>query len=331
LTIVFCTTEVFAEEPSVSPAHTALTIETNQVDLGTVAPGNTASAKIVVANSSSEPITVHEVRVSCGCLSAKLEVNTILSGDTASLTLRMKTYGVPGIADTQLVWLLGENRSLLAEIPVTVITDEIIRVEAEEITLADGRLLADVSLTSTDGLSFIVEPHNGLVRFSSDPDIAHPQDSHTYTLTVLPDSEGRFPRTAEFRTTHPNRRTVDVDLYEAYMKQNGLEGHTACSALFQRFRISSMEETIRLGRVPPSGVTVDIPLDNWDRTDPPNEVLACNGLTVMSSEFSFEQTVTARLELVPTNSVNTVIECEIKIRGSTQVRVAQVLGRISSR
>ncbi|HQR06888.1 MAG TPA: DUF1573 domain-containing protein [Gemmatales bacterium] len=68
-----------------------LSFEPLSIDLGDVKAGQIFSQQIKVTNTSSTPITVQEVKASCGCIRPVLEPSTLVPGATGILKLDINT------------------------------------------------------------------------------------------------------------------------------------------------------------------------------------------------------------------------------------------------
>ncbi|MFT3879309.1 MAG: DUF1573 domain-containing protein [Gemmatales bacterium] len=68
-----------------------LSFDPPSIDLGDVKAGQIFSKQIKVTNTSSTPITVQEVKASCGCVRPVLEPSTLTPGATGILKLEINT------------------------------------------------------------------------------------------------------------------------------------------------------------------------------------------------------------------------------------------------
>lgn len=72
-------------------ASAQFTFEPPSIDLGDVKAGQIFSHQIKVTNTSSSPITVQELKASCGCIHPVLEPSTLAPGATGVLKLDINT------------------------------------------------------------------------------------------------------------------------------------------------------------------------------------------------------------------------------------------------
>src|SRR5262245_49621923 len=74
-----------------TPARAELRFDPPQLDLGTVKSGQVFLHKVKVVNAGARPVTVNEIKGSCGCLRLALEPATLTPGQEGLLSLTVNT------------------------------------------------------------------------------------------------------------------------------------------------------------------------------------------------------------------------------------------------
>lgn len=88
--------------PAWAPAQ--LSFERTTVDLGTVHGGQSVEAVFHARNSGPNAVEIGEVERSCGCIAPRWSATRLAPGESATLTLRIRTLGQP---DGPRVWPLA--------------------------------------------------------------------------------------------------------------------------------------------------------------------------------------------------------------------------------
>jgi isochorismate hydrolase len=65
-----------------------LAVETAQVEMGTIAPGQIASRSASIRNVSKRVLRIHELQASCGCTQVELSRSELDPGESALLLVR---------------------------------------------------------------------------------------------------------------------------------------------------------------------------------------------------------------------------------------------------
>jgi hypothetical protein len=91
-----------------------ITFETESIDFGTVTKGSDGLRTFVFTNSGSEPLSIDQVRSSCGCTIPKKPEAPIAPGEKGEIQVRYDTNRLGVFRKTITVTSNAKNKSVVA-------------------------------------------------------------------------------------------------------------------------------------------------------------------------------------------------------------------------
>jgi hypothetical protein len=277
-----------------------LRFETPLFDAGEVKFGPSLTRRFKFVNAASEPLTVTDLKASCGCLSPTLTQRTYQPGERGELTVEVNTLSQPAgphrwtfsvaykhgdVSDTATLELTAR---LIQEIEITPAALAFQGVGSAVVTVRDRRpqpLKLQAAHASLPYLHAAVE-NDSIVRVAVAEDC--PEGRHAATVTIATDDANyrdiKLPVTIIRESRQPLTATpARVTLVAGASTLVQLRDATGASVQIESVEPSHAALTCRWAPGPGHFATLRIGLDRakWDRGDLSAEVrIKANGQTL---------------------------------------------------
>ncbi len=135
-----------------APTEACLRFHPEWLDLGAVKAGQVIERTVQVHNPRSYPVTVLQIKTSCGCTRHRIEPATVLPGGTAHLHLQFNTLGRPAGAQGWRVQLQVETPqgAQSAEMIVKADVEQELQISPAELTIYGGTRTTQHHITIRD-------------------------------------------------------------------------------------------------------------------------------------------------------------------------------------
>lgn len=200
--------------------------EPDRLDLGTLAPGDTATGSIVIHNISDKWLTIKESRSSCTCTAINLANTTIAPGQAISFDVSYHAASVMGVKNNA-VRILFDGYDI-AEVPVVSLVSYQVLAEPtyiDALQKSDGQraTTGEIRLHALDGKPFRVLAVNGkqpvLVGDSAESDSPATEHIVKWDLSGFDWQTGcrnaageRMPGWIIIETDHPGAPIFDLEI-----------------------------------------------------------------------------------------------------------------------
>jgi hypothetical protein len=121
----------------------ALSLETDALDFGQLAPGGQSSREVQLWNSGGKVLTISDVKMSCGCSDVQLSRTSLAAGETATLRVSVRAKSVRGPSRETIDLYTNDPDSPVTRLVLGFTTGENLYVEPSAIDfgIVDRHLL----------------------------------------------------------------------------------------------------------------------------------------------------------------------------------------------
>lgn len=140
---VICVFSCCSRPVQIQPAKDVLKISPDHVSLGRLADGASKHASYKVLNTSSSPIQIQKISVSCGCTSAWMDTLLLAPGQATKLHVQMTNRGTfgPIAGRSILLYEMAGKSTATKEVKVDAVSEQLALLEPGYIDF--GKVVSD--------------------------------------------------------------------------------------------------------------------------------------------------------------------------------------------
>lgn len=200
-------------------AQPKLNIQKSEVDLGAVYSGTVVRTPIAISNAGTEPLTITNVRTSCGCTTVKQPTEPLKPGESATIEVEFNSAGFRGRAVKYVYLQTNDPSADYHTITLRVdIKEELVPVPPISVlwlgNIPVGKAHAKtMTFANTSGVRLSVKKVSGLptsVKATVRAKSVAPSDTLEILLTITPDREGYVNAEAFLETSSTKQPRVPL-------------------------------------------------------------------------------------------------------------------------
>ena len=205
---------VFASTLTVSVAAAQPRLQMPLVhDWGTVTASNSTAevqsvkAVVPITNAGTSPLTIKEVRTSCGCTSAPLDKDSLAPGESTNLNVTLNLPGGNGPVEKYITIITNEPESKPHILTIKANVQRALQLSSSYIPFNVGLVntphIGTLTITSNNETPVTVTASTEMVTLTIEPDTSFTLkkgESRVLTFTYVPDAVGSYSVRALLRT-----------------------------------------------------------------------------------------------------------------------------------
>jgi len=198
-------------------AQPKLDLRKPEIDLGTIYSGALVRTPITISNAGTEPLTITNVRTSCGCTTVKQPTEALKPGESATIEVEFNSAGFRGRAVKYVYLQTNDPSADYHTITLRVdIKEELVPVPPVSViwlgNVPVGKAHSKtMTFANASGAKLSVKKLSGLpssVKATIRPKTVAPSDTLEIVLTITPDREGYVNAEVFVETSSPNQPRV---------------------------------------------------------------------------------------------------------------------------
>jgi len=180
-------------------AQPKLDLRKSEIDLGTIYSGALIRTPITISNAGTEPLTITNVRTSCGCTTVKQPTEALKPGQSATIEVEFNSAGFRGRAVKYVYLQTNDPGADYHTITLRVdIKEELVPVPPVSViwlgNVPVGKAQSKTMIfANASGAKLTVKKVSSLpssVKATIRPKTLAPSDTLEIVLTITPDQEG---------------------------------------------------------------------------------------------------------------------------------------------
>lgn len=194
----------------------------DKIDVGKINEGDDIQGSIRFVNVGASPVTIKNIRTSCGCTAVKPDKETFVSGDTAKIDYTIKTAGFKGniSKSIRIDFEGGEIPSASFTIRAYVAKDINLTpsfLQFMQVSLDGDTTLTDFFEIQNDSDTPIeikrIRVYNDLIEISPKRVVIPPHKSHLFQVKFTPRKEGRQDTRISIETNYTKEPILHLPVF----------------------------------------------------------------------------------------------------------------------